>query len=90
MIASITSNVEGFVRWVYPGLLLLVLLQLGRENGVAQLLNLGEVKDALQIFWLVTVGIVSSQVLYTFHRYIIHEWLLECPFTCGRVKTLPL
>ena len=77
MITNVTSNVEGFVRWVYPGLLLLGLLHMGRVASITETLRLDGLKEAVQVSGLIAVAILTSQVIYHLHRYLLHEWIIQ-------------
>ena len=76
MLAGVTSNVEGFARWVYPGLLVLGLLHMGRVDSITQTLMLDGLKEAVQVSGLIAATIIISQVIYHLHRYLLHEWLI--------------
>jgi len=79
MIGSLVLDVERFVRWVYPGLLLLAFLQFGREDGLIKMLDLLDEKSGtVRVFVLGLVAIVFSFGAYTVYRYIFHQlvqWL---------------
>lgn len=82
------NNVERFLRWVYPGLLVLGLLQLGTTDGVAAVLKLKNESDAVQIFGLVVATIVVGFIVYAMQSYLLNEGLVRfllffCLFPLG-------
>ena len=84
MVGTLVSNVERFVRWVYPGLLLPALLQLSRKDSVIDLIRLPEKSgDGVQVFALTTGVIVSSFVIYMLYRYLFHEPMQYVLFLSG-------
>ena len=70
-------NVERSFRWVYPGLLLLVLLHLGNAGALVGWNVVSDQKVAIQLFVLAAATVVMSFILYTVQRYLIHEVLVQ-------------
>jgi len=69
---------ERFVRWVYPGMLFLLLLHLGRPDLLGQF-RIGE-KGILGIIILI---VVFSFIIYSLHRYVLHEIYLLFAYLIG-------
>ena len=80
-IDSFLANIERFLRWIYPGLLVIVLLYLGDSLKLADFP--GTEQSALKIFGLTVFAIVSSFVVYTLHRYVLHEIIEYAFFVLG-------
>ncbi len=76
-VQSLLSNVERFLRWVYPGLLFLALLHLGSKDGVIETSGLDVRSPSLQIFGLTTWAIVAGFVIYSLQRYVVHEMFVQ-------------
>ena len=77
VIDSLLSNVERFLRWVYPGFLLLVLLHFGRTISLVETLGLDQQSGPVQILGLSIAIVVSSAIIYILHRYVIQEMIFE-------------
>ena len=74
LIDAIGRNFERLLRWFYPGLLLLVLLQIGRPK----LLYDRILPDEDPVLALVAITLVGSFLLYAIQRYVIHEVIYYC------------
>jgi len=84
-VTGFLSNVERFLRWIYPGLLVLGLLYLGRTDGPMVFLHLKNGSDAIQIFGLLVGVIVASILIYAAQRYLVHEMVIQyLLFLCGK------
>lgn len=81
------ENFERFLRWVYPGVLALSLLHLGRvqETGpdrtapgnLVQTLGLSGQGDAVQLLGIGMAIIFLSFLLYFLQRYVVHEMIVH-------------
>ena len=77
-LGSVFSNLERFLRWVYPGVLVLGLLHLGTRKGALVFLHLDQnISGSLQIFGLVAAVVVSGLVVYSLQRYLVHEVIIQ-------------
>jgi len=76
-VTGFLTNVERFLRWVYPGLLLLALLHLGRKTSLPEWQALRQQEVAVQVFALVAVTIVASILIYAGQRYFVHEIFIQ-------------
>ena len=79
---SFLDNIERFLRWLYPGVLLLVLLHMARSNddgpqSVMVTLRLSEEPTAVVLGGLLGAAIVGSVVLYSLQRYLISEIVVQ-------------
>lgn len=84
MISNVTTNVERFVRWVYPGLLLMALIHFTNPKGALGALHLaGETSAALRGFALTAAVIIASFIIYTVYRYFFHQIVLYVFFVIG-------
>ena len=84
MVGNLVSDVERFARWVYPGLLLIVLLHLGRDGGLIKSLNLDGQAGVVVVFALTVGAIVSSNIIYSLYRYGFHPILQRAFFIFGK------
>jgi len=71
MVEAFGKYFERFVRWIYPGMLLLLLFHLGRPDLLGQF-RLGEEG----IFGLIVLIVIFSFIIYCIHRFVIHELIL--------------
>ena len=72
LIGSLTREFERLVRWVYPGLLMLGLLHLGRPNLFDAL-----VVEEERLFSFMVIILVASFIVYGLHRYVLHLVIIE-------------
>ena len=73
IVGSLFANLEGVVRWFYPGILIISLRHLGLTDGLISRVGLSEYSNSIQILALVFGTFVSSFIAYTLHRYILQE-----------------
>ena len=69
---------ERFVRWVYPGMLFLLLLHLGRPDLLRQFRIGGK-----GIWGIIILIVVFSFIIYSLHRYVLHEIYLLFAYLIG-------
>lgn len=82
---NLLAKVERFLRWIYPGLLLLALLHLGRTTSLLEWDALSQQAVAVQVFALVAAAIVASILIYAAQRYFLHEVVVQyLLFLCGK------
>jgi len=93
VVERLLSNIERFMRWVYPGLLLLVLLHFGGRVELETILGVERQSAAVQIFALAVIAFVSSFIIYSLHRYVVQEfieyvmfWFKRGPVAAGACK----
>jgi hypothetical protein len=85
MVGNFVSDVERFLRWIHPGILLLSLIHLGRTNGVIGFLNLTDQADAsLILAALAVAAIISGNIIYMLYRYGFHQFLQWALFVIGK------
>jgi hypothetical protein len=76
MIDNFLGNVERFLRWIYPGLLFLVVFHLGTVDGLKQtLLRENSVLNVQPVFGLLALVVVSGTVIYALQRHCVNEFL---------------
>jgi hypothetical protein len=76
-VGNLLANVERFLRWVYPGLLLLALMHLGRKTSLPEWEALRHQAVAVQVFALLAAAIVASILVYAAQRYFLHEMVVQ-------------
>lgn len=81
LMTSLVKSIQELFRYVYPGFLFLALLKLTGIEG--PYLGTDILGSSSQLWSTIVIAILLAFVIYTIHRFFIHEYILLALFMFG-------